>query len=106
MILANAERASPFQDGIGLALCTVRGKGAPLLSINLRVLLADSDPERAAAVERSLSDLGNTLIVRVPPGWSTQDAVAAEAPDVVIVDMARPDRDGLDDLRRVTTVNP
>jgi response regulator NasT len=32
--------------------------------------------------------------------------VSAQAPDVIIVDMARPDRDGLDDLRRVSADNP
>ena len=76
------------------------------LSINLKVLLADSNSERAAAVENSLSDLGNALIVRVPPGSSIYDAVIAEAPDVIIVDMARPDRDAIDDLRRANAVNP
>jgi response regulator NasT len=76
------------------------------LSVNLKILLADSDPERAAIVERSLGEFGNILIVRVPPGLSIHDTVAAEAPDVIIVDMARPDRDALDDLRRVTAVNP
>jgi response regulator NasT len=42
----------------------------------------------------------------VPSGGSLIDAVAASAPDVIIVDMARPDRDGLDDLRRATAANP
>src|SRR5919202_653291 len=74
--------------------------------MTLKVLLADSDATRAACVERSLAELGNATIVRVPAGGSIHDAVAAEAPDVVIVDMARPDRDGLDDLRRVTASNP
>jgi response regulator NasT len=34
------------------------------------------------------------------------EAVAREAPDVIIVDMARPDRDYLDDIRRVTHHDP
>jgi response regulator NasT len=72
----------------------------------LKVLLADSDPTRSAVVERSLNELGNTTVVRVPPGRSIQDAVAAEAPDVVIVDMARPDRDGLEQVRRITASDP
>lgn len=76
------------------------------LSINFKVLLADSNSERAAAVEASLSGLGNALTVRVPAGRSIFDAVIAEAPDVIIVDMARPDRDAIDDLRRANAVNP
>jgi two-component system, response regulator / RNA-binding antiterminator len=74
--------------------------------MTLKVLLADSDATRAASLERSLAELGNAAIMRVPAGGSIHDTVAAEAPDVVIVDMARPDRDGLDDLRRVTASNP
>jgi len=74
--------------------------------MTLKVLLADSDATRAACVESSLAELGNATIVRVPAGGSIHDAVAVEAPDVVIVDMARSDRDGLDDLRRVTACNP
>jgi two-component system, response regulator / RNA-binding antiterminator len=46
------------------------------------------------------------VIVGVPAGSSLIDAVAALRPDVIIVDMARPDRDALDDLRRVSTDNP
>jgi two-component system, response regulator / RNA-binding antiterminator len=57
-------------------------------------------------VERSLGELGNAVITRVPPGQSIHEAVAAATPDVVIVDMARPDRDGLDDLRRISAANP
>ncbi|MBO0739126.1 MAG: ANTAR domain-containing protein [Alphaproteobacteria bacterium] len=76
------------------------------MSTNLKVLLANSDPQRAAAVERSLGDRGNVLIVRVPEAWSIHDAVAAMTPDVVIVDMAHPDRSALDDLRRLSAVNP
>jgi response regulator NasT len=72
----------------------------------LKVLLADSDPARSAVVERSLRELGNATVVRVVPGRSIQDAVAAEAPDVVIVDMALPDRDGLEQVRRITASDP
>ena len=46
------------------------------------------------------------MIVRVPAAGSLIDAVTAEAPDVIIVDMARPDRDALDDLRRIGADNP
>jgi two-component system, response regulator / RNA-binding antiterminator len=76
------------------------------LSGDLKVLLADSDTERAALLEERLREISDAVIRRVPTGSSLLDAVAAEIPDVVIVDMARPDRDALDDLRRVSTDNP
>ena len=57
-------------------------------------------------LELRLREITNAAIVRVPSGSSLLDAVSAEAPDVIIVDMARPDRDALDDLRRVSTDNP
>jgi len=73
---------------------------------HLKVLLADSDPDRLTLLERRLAGIGDTVILRVPVGRSLIDAVPELAPDVIIVDMARPDRDGLDDLRRVSTDNP
>ncbi len=72
----------------------------------LKVLLANSDAERGARLEERLREIGGAVIRRVPAGGSLLDAVAADLPDVVIVDMARPDHDALDDLRRVTADNP
>jgi response regulator NasT len=76
------------------------------LSGRLKVLLADTDAERAGLLEERLREISDAEITRVPAGGSLLDAVAQAAPDVVIVDMARPDRDGLDDLRRVSRDNP
>jgi AmiR/NasT family two-component response regulator len=76
------------------------------LSGHLRVLLADSDVERATALELRLREITDAVIFRVPAGGTLRDAVAAQLPDVIIVDMARPDRDALDDLRRVDADNP
>jgi response regulator NasT len=72
----------------------------------LKVLLVDAEPERARIVEAQLASAGATLTVRPRPGEPLPEAVAREAPDVVIVDMARPDRDYLDDIRRVTHRDP
>jgi response regulator NasT len=62
----------------------------------LKVLLADADPERARLAEAGLDTLGAAATVRPQPGEPLLEAVARERPDVVIVDMARPDRDALD----------
>jgi response regulator NasT len=67
----------------------------------LKVLLADADPGRSRLVERRL-ETGTLRCVRPRPGEALPDAVARERPDVVIVDMARPDRDALDDIRHIT----
>jgi response regulator NasT len=73
---------------------------------HLKVLLADSEGERARLLEERLHEIGDAVIVRVAAAKSLIDAVRSEAPDVIIVDMARPDRDALDDLRRVNSDNP
>jgi response regulator NasT len=69
----------------------------------LRVLLADADPDRAAAVEQSLLSDGavSTVVVRLGRNEALTEAVRACAPDVIIVDMSRPDRDALDSVRAV-----
>jgi len=72
----------------------------------LRVLLADADPDRAPAVETALHAAGATALLRPNPGEPLLDAVARLAPEVVIVDMQRPDRDALDDVRHLTRRDP
>jgi two-component system, response regulator / RNA-binding antiterminator len=76
------------------------------LAGHFKVLLADSDPDRLRVLEQRLSEISDAIILRVPVGRSLIDTVPDLAPDVIIVDMARPDRDGLDDLRRVSADNP
>lgn len=76
------------------------------MSGELRVLLADCEGERAALLEQRLREISDAVIVRVPAAGNLLDAVTEAAPDVIIVDMARPDRDALDDLRRVGADNP
>jgi response regulator NasT len=69
----------------------------------LRVLLADLNSDRAAAVAENLLATGDMEVLRVPAGSNLADMVATLAPDVVIVDMARPDRDGLEGIRAMTS---
>lgn len=74
----------------------------------LRVLLADTDAERAAAVERSLLGDGAmpAAVIRLGADETLTEAVKASAPDVIIVDMSRPDRDALDSVRAVAAREP
>lgn len=72
----------------------------------MKVLLVDTEPERARVLEAQLVAIGVTETVRPRPGETLPEAIAREAPDLVIVDMARPDRDTLDDIRRATSRDP
>jgi two-component system, response regulator / RNA-binding antiterminator len=71
----------------------------------VKVLLADDDAERAGAVARVLAADAGLTVVRLKPGESLAGSVASLAPDVVLVDMARPDRDALDGIRQVAALN-
>ena len=71
----------------------------------MKVLLADDDAERASAVARILAADAGLSVLRLKPGESLAGAVADIAPDVVLVDMARPDRDALDGIRQVAALN-
>lgn len=72
----------------------------------MRVLVADDDTERAGAVVRVLaSDPGLSVLV-LRPGEMLSDAVRDLTPDIILVDMARPDRDALEGIRQVTRHSP
>jgi AmiR/NasT family two-component response regulator len=98
--------------------CRERAAGPELASVSpvdlpaqkgrLRVLLADADPERAAAVEQSLLSDGGvpTVVVRLGRNEVLTDAVRTCAPDVIIVDLSPPDRDALDSVRAVAAEHP
>jgi response regulator NasT len=72
----------------------------------VKVLLADDDAERAGAVARVLATDAGLTVMRLAPGELLADAVSSLEPDVVLVDMARPDRDALDGIRQMTALRP
>ena len=72
----------------------------------MKVLLADDVAERAGAVARILAADPGLTVLRLKTGESLTQAVGAHAPDVVLVDMARPDRDALDGIRLMAAVVP
>lgn len=64
------------------------------------ILIADTDPVRAAALAAKLTEQGPRYTVRIAEaGENLAERVARARPDMVIVDMARPDRDGLEQVR-------
>ena len=72
----------------------------------MKVLLADEDADRARDLAAALIADPGIDVVRLQAGASLPEAVAHHRPDVVLVDMARPDRDALDGLRRVSADAP
>jgi response regulator NasT len=71
----------------------------------LTVLLIDTDAERARALEDKLSQSGYARIVRAE-GPALAAAMEQAKPDLVIIDMALPDRDVLEDIRAVSAASP
>ena len=72
----------------------------------MRVLLADDNAERSHAMARILAEDPGLTVLHLRPGESLDEAVAAQSPDIVLVDMSRPDRDAQDGIRQVTARNP
>jgi response regulator NasT len=75
-------------------------------SIQVKVLLADDDTERAGAIARILASDPGLTVLRLKLHESLTEAVVSLAPDVVLVDMARPDRDALDGIRQLSARLP
>ena len=71
----------------------------------LTVLLIDTDADRARALEDKLSQTGYARVVRAE-GPDLTAAVERTRPDLVIIDMALPDRDTLEDIRAVSAASP
>ena len=64
------------------------------------ILIADTDPARALALNARLIREFPGVRVRIAPSeTSLAELTRDTAPDVIIVDLARPDRDGLDQIR-------
>ncbi|CAH2605030.1 ANTAR domain-containing protein [Rhodovastum atsumiense] len=72
----------------------------------MKILLADDDADRAAYLARALRRDGDISVVCALPGQLLHDAVALHAPDVVLVDMTRPDRDTLEGVRQLSGSRP
>lgn len=72
----------------------------------LKILLVDTDVDRARALEEQLSQSGFAQILRAPEGPDLAGTVERVKPDLIIIDMALPDRDALEDIRIVSQTQP
>ncbi len=73
--------------------------------MSLTILLIDSDEDRAAALEQKLSESGFARVLRAA-GTDLAAAVESARPDLILIDMALPDRDALEDIRAIANASP
>jgi response regulator NasT len=71
----------------------------------LTILLIDTDEDRARALEEKLSESGFARVIRAG-SLDMAATVELHRPDLVIIDMALPDRDALEDIRAVSSASP
>ncbi|MBI3443806.1 MAG: ANTAR domain-containing protein [Magnetospirillum sp.] len=69
--------------------------------MGLRVIVVDDERDRAAMVREALEADGFTVVAVFGSGAGLPARVAELAADVIIVDIDSPDRDTLEDMRRV-----
>ncbi len=72
----------------------------------LKILLVDSNTNRARALEEQLSKSGFAEILRASGGPDLAATVERVRPDLIIIDMALPDRDALEGIRSVASDHP
>ncbi len=74
--------------------------------MSLKILLIDFEPERARSLERVLEDAGFADVLRAGADVDLVEAVLRLTPDLVIIDMALPDRDALEGVRALSANAP
>lgn len=72
----------------------------------LRVLIVDRTVDRSHALEKALERAGYVALTPPPGRFDLLQCVRDLEPDVVIIDMDSPDRDVLEDSRRVFREQP
>jgi len=75
-------------------------------AMSLKILLIDFQPERARSLEQALDAAGFVDVVRADAGSDLVETVRRLAPDLVIIDMALPDRDALEGVRALSVTAP
>lgn len=71
-----------------------------------RVLVVDDDAERAALIADSLRDGGADVAAVIGVAADLRAAIQAHRPDLLVVDLAAPDRAVLDDLMAINQETP
>lgn len=72
----------------------------------MKVLLVDADDERAAHLRRALHAAGYRVVGLIASAQALVESVKRLRPDVIIIDMASPDRDTLESMRFLSRDDP
>ena len=72
----------------------------------VKVMLVDGNAERSNSLKDKLGDSHSTEVVCVDSSKDLMGQVRQHAPDVIIIEMASPDRDTLESLRTVNRETP
>jgi len=74
--------------------------------MSLKILLVDSEADRARSLEETLAAADFTEIMRAEAGVDLVETVRRLAPDLVVIDMELPDRDALEGVRALSASAP
>jgi response regulator NasT len=88
---------APLTDAVG---------GGNTRFMSLKVLLVDADPERAGSLRTALAEAGFAQVELAEAGLDLVESVRRQAPDLVVIDMALPDRDALEGVRALSACAP
>ncbi len=76
------------------------------MSGKLRIVLVDGQPDRAGDLRKALVECGYDVVAQLSEHDDLRARLAGLAADVIIVDMQSPDRDVLEDMRRIQSDAP
>lgn len=69
---------------------------------DLRIAIVDDSPVRAAILEEGLREAGHRHITLLAPSARLLGELSALAPDVVVIDLANPSRDSLEQMFQIS----
>lgn len=72
------------------------------MTSDIKILVVDANPIRAAIIEEGLREAGFNAIVRVGETKGLVAAIMQHDPDVVVIDLENPSRDALADMFQVS----
>src|SRR4051812_26463437 len=73
-------------------------------SANLKIVIVDENPIRAAILEDGLREAGFTQVVRIEQTTNLLARIHNADPDVIIIDLENPNRDVLEQMFQVSRV--
>lgn len=68
------------------------------MTSDIKILVVDANPIRAAIIEEGLREAGSNAIVRISGTSGLVAAIEQHDPDVVVIDLENPSRDALADM--------